>query len=62
LKGALSEKGHHFHLGAFDCAEVEMQDDLYRPTDTIVGSAVVIFRTNEQDRNYVPTDPRQPTC
>ena len=51
---ALSETSEHFHLGAFDGAEVKTCANAYHPTDEIIHSAKVLFRTDEWDRRYYP--------
>ena len=58
---ALNERSWHFHLGAFEGAEVEMQDRLYRDTDILVAAAKVIFRTDEQDESHFDTNPGDPS-
>ena len=50
----LTERSDHFHLGAFEGAEIEMQDVAYRPNDTVIDTAKVLFRTDEWDRRYFP--------
>jgi hypothetical protein len=50
----LNERSDHFYLGAFEGAEVEMQDKAYRPSDTVVGAAKVLFRPDDWDRRYYP--------
>jgi hypothetical protein len=49
---ALSATNDHFHLGAWDGAEVEVKSRPYRPTDTLVRAGKVMFRTDEWDRTY----------
>jgi hypothetical protein len=49
---ALGETSEHFHLGAFGDAEVKVRANAYRPTDEIINSAKVLFRTDEWDRRY----------
>ena len=44
----------HFHLGAFEGAEVETRSVPCRPTDRIVWTGKVIFRTDEQDAEHFP--------
>jgi hypothetical protein len=52
---ALCEKNDHFHLGAFDgTIGLQMQQLTYRPTDTLVDTAKVLFRTEGWDRGYFP--------
>ena len=52
---ALSERNDHFHLGALDgTIGLRMQQLTYRPTDTLVDTAKVLFRTEEWDRRYFP--------
>jgi hypothetical protein len=51
----LNEKNHHSYLGAFDGAiDLEMQDLAYRPNDTIVDNAKILFRPDDWDRGYFP--------
>ena len=42
---ALSETSEHFHLGAFDDAEVKTCANAYRPSDEIINSAKFSFAT-----------------
>jgi hypothetical protein len=50
----LSEKNDHFHLGAWEGAEVEIGATPYRPTDKIVDVGKVLFRPDEWDQTYYP--------
>ncbi len=49
---ALNEKNDHFHLGAFEGAEVKMNSRVYKPTDTLIDLGKVLFRTDDWDRSY----------
>jgi hypothetical protein len=44
----------HFHLGAFQGAEVEMRCVPYRPSDTIIWSAKVMLRPDDWDAEHFP--------
>jgi hypothetical protein len=51
---ALSDRNDHFHLGAFEGAEVQLQDRAYRPTDTIMHIAKVLYRPDDWDQQHFP--------
>jgi len=44
----------HFHLGAFEGAEVEMRSVSYRPSDTLIWSAKVMLRPDDWDAQDFP--------
>lgn len=50
----LNERNDHFHFGAYEGAEVQLKANPYRPTDTIIHSAKVLFRTDDWDQTYFP--------
>jgi hypothetical protein len=51
---ALSAKSDHFHLGAFEGAEVGLSAHAYRPTDTVLHVGKVMFRPDDWDRTHFP--------
>ena len=51
---SLNEKNDHFHLGAYEGAEIELKETPYRPTDRIIYTGKVLFRTDDWDRTYFP--------
>jgi hypothetical protein len=51
---SLSEKNDHFHLAAWYDAELGLGKIAHRPSDKIVGSAKILFRTDEWDQQYYP--------
>jgi hypothetical protein len=44
----------HFHLGAFEGAEVEMRTVPYRSSDTLIWSAKVMLRPDDWDAQHFP--------
>jgi hypothetical protein len=44
----------HFHLGAYEGAEVEMRSVPYDPTDRVIYAAKVILRPDDWDAEYYP--------
>jgi hypothetical protein len=51
---SLGEKNDHFHMAAWYDAAVELRKTAYRPSDKIIDSAKILFRTDEWDRQYYP--------
>jgi hypothetical protein len=52
---ALNENDDHFHLMPGDVpSDVELSMRAYRPTDSVIGYAKVLFRPDEWDRRYFP--------
>jgi hypothetical protein len=51
---ALNQTSEHFHLGAYDGAEVKLRSQPYGKTDKIILAAKVLFRTDEWDLRYYP--------
>jgi hypothetical protein len=49
---ALNETNEHFHL--FPAGEVDTSATAYRPTDKLIFSGKVLFRTDEWDREHFP--------
>jgi hypothetical protein len=50
----LSETNDHFHLGAFDGAEVEMRSVPYSSSDRMLGFGKVLFRPDAWDAAHYP--------
>jgi len=50
----LNRQSEHFHLGAFEGAEVEMRSVPYAPADTILWAAKVMLRPDEWDAKHYP--------
>jgi hypothetical protein len=44
----------HFHLGAYEGAEVEMRSIPYNATDSILYAAKVMLRPDDWDAEYYP--------
>ena len=44
----------HFHLGAFEGAEVEMRSVPYHPSDNIIWSGKVMLRPDDWDAEHFP--------
>lgn len=51
---ALNKSSEHFHMGAYDGAEVKLRSQPYRKTDKVILGAKVLFRTDEWDLQYYP--------
>lgn len=51
---ASSAQSDHFHLGAFEGAEIGLGVHAYRPTDTVLHVGKVMFRPDEWDRTHFP--------
>ena len=50
----LSESSDHFHLGQAEGSEVLLSSRTYRPSDKLIRTAKVLFRTDNWDRQYFP--------
>jgi hypothetical protein len=50
----LSDRDDHFHLGTYEGSEVRLSAKAYRPTDTIIHTGKIYFRTDEWDRTHFP--------
>lgn len=51
---ALNENSEHFHLAPLEYGEIKLSTRAYHPTDTVITSGKVLFRTDEWDRRYFP--------
>jgi len=50
----LDERDEHLHLEAGELGDIEVSTVPYRPTDKIIESGKIMFRTDEWDRQYFP--------
>lgn len=50
----LSENSDHFHLGAWEGAEVELRSCPYDSKETLIEAVKILFRPDDWDNQYCP--------
>lgn len=51
---SLNESNEHLHLGGWPGVDVELAERLYRPSDKVLATGKILFRTDEWDRQHYP--------
>jgi hypothetical protein len=51
---SLDEHNEHFHLGTWPLVDVELAERPYRPSDKVLATGKILFRTDKWDRQHYP--------